>query len=128
MVLSFDEVGDLLDEIAESFPPELFQNLSGGINLLEDTVTKPEIPQEQMYVMGQYFSGVMGRYINLYYGSFAASAQKEFWDRKEWEQELRTTLAHELTHHMEDMSGLCDLEIQDDEDMARYRKEFGLDS
>ena len=34
VVLTVDQVADILDEIAESFPPALFQDLNGGINLL----------------------------------------------------------------------------------------------
>ena len=127
MILTYEETGDFLDEIAESFPPELFSGLDGGVNLVEEAMTRPEIPQEQMYVMGRYFSGMCGRSIDLYYGSFAASAKKEFWDRGEWEQELRKTLGHELTHHLESLSGLHGLVDRDAEEMAAYRKKFGLE-
>ena len=31
MILSFDEAGALLDEMAEEFPPEFYDELNGGI-------------------------------------------------------------------------------------------------
>ena len=36
MVLSFDEAGELLDAMAESFPPAFFSDLNGGILLLPE--------------------------------------------------------------------------------------------
>ena len=36
MILSFDQVGDLLDEMAEEFPEEFYQELNGGISLRDD--------------------------------------------------------------------------------------------
>ena len=35
MILSFDEAGALLDEMAEEFPPEFYDELNGGISLLD---------------------------------------------------------------------------------------------
>ena len=36
MILSFDEAGALLDEMAEEFPPEFYDELNGGIALLPE--------------------------------------------------------------------------------------------
>lgn len=33
-------------------------------------------------------------------------AEQEEWNRETWLEELRITLAHELTHHLEHLSGL----------------------
>ena len=38
MILTIDEVNDLLDEMAEEFPAVLFDELNGGVNLLEEAV------------------------------------------------------------------------------------------
>ena len=48
---------------------------------------------------------MMGRYINLYYGSFAALAEREEWTQEDWEDELWETFSHEFTHHMEGLAG-----------------------
>ena len=106
MVLSFDRAGELLDTLAERFPQALFDGLNGGVNLLEEAVPDPEFPPGEMYVLGEYCDDLLGRYINLYYGSFAALAAREGWDGETWEEELRLTLSHELTHHMEARGGL----------------------
>ena len=72
MVLSIDEANDFLDETAGAFPEALFDGLNGGINLLEEVRPDPEFPDGEMYILGEYCEDMLGRYINLYYGSFAA--------------------------------------------------------
>lgn len=126
MRLSFDEAGELLDRLAETFPKALFQALNGGVNLLEEAQPDPEFPKGKLYIMGEYCTDLLGRYINLYYGSFAALSEQEAWTAEDWAEELRITLSHELTHHMEDLSGLHGLDDRDDADMARYREQSGL--
>ena len=124
MMLTIDEVNDLLDEMAEGFPAALFNGLNGGVNLLEEAVPDEEFPEGELYILGEYCEDALGRYINLYYGSFAALTEQEGWDRRTWEDELYTTLSHELTHHMESRGGLHALDDRDAEELARWRAEF----
>ena len=42
MTLSIDEVGDILDRVCEEFPEALFQELNGGVLLLEEALPDPE--------------------------------------------------------------------------------------
>ena len=128
VMLTIYQVNDILDEIAEGFPPALFQELNGGVNLIEEAKPDPEFPPGEMYILGEYCDDLLGLYVNLYYGSFAALAEKEGWDRETWEDELRITLSHELTHHMENLSGLHALDDRDAEELAAWREEFGLAS
>ena len=118
MILTIDEVYDLLDELAEEIPEELFDSLNGGILLLEDEVPDPEAG-EDVYIMGEYCWDEMGRYINLYYGSFAAVLAEE--PREMWEEELRITLRHELTHHVEGLAGERSLEYKDSAQLEALR-------
>ena len=125
MVLSFEQAGDLLDTLAESFPEALFDGLNGGVNFQEEAVPDQEFPKGQVYILGEYCDDLLGRYINLYYGSFAAMAENEDWTEEEWEQELRQTLSHELTPHMEGRSGLHALDDKDEAEMAAWQEEYG---
>ena len=125
MVLSFEQAGDLLDTLAESFPEALFDGLNGGVNFQEEAVSDQEFPKGQVYILGEYCDDLLGRYINLYYGSFAAMAENEDWTEEDWEQELRQTLSHELTHHMEGRSGLHALDDKDEAEMASWQEEYG---
>lgn len=123
MDLDLETVGDILDELAEDFPPELFEGLNGGISLLEGEVPDPDFPPGEMYILGEYVDGVLGRYINIYYGSFLALARLERWTKETWEEELYETLSHELTHHMEARSGTHALDDRDAAEMEKaYRK------
>ena len=123
MLLTFDQVGEILDDLADAFPHVLFDGLNGGVNLLEEAVPDTEFPAGEMYILGEYCQDLLGNYINLYYGSFAALAEKEDWGRQDWEDELYTTFSHELTHHMESRGGLHALDDRDAEELAQWRAE-----
>ena len=131
MILSFDEVGEILDEMAETFPEVFYRDLNGGISLLPEAVEDPEFPPGEIYIMGEYCNDQMGLYINLYYGSFAALAEKEDWTREDWEDELYTTLAHEFTHHIEGLALENGLARKDEQELAEfrayYREHYGKD-
>lgn len=120
MVLSIDEVNDILDEAYEALPEALFEGLNGGVLLLEDELPDPEAGRD-VYILGEYCHDEMGRYINIYYGSFAAMLRDE--PREVWEEKLRETLRHELTHHVEGLAGARGLEVRDEEELARFRLE-----
>ena len=121
MVPSYETMGDWLEEISQKFPDAFFEELDGGIQLEEQALPDPEFPPGEMYIMGEYCNDQMGRDINLYYGSFAALAEEEDWTRRNWEEELYETLAHEFTHHIEGLAGERGLEIKDEAFLDRYR-------
>ena len=98
-MLGFEEVGALLDRAAEALPREIFKDLNGGVNLIDD-VRRDE---DGNYIMGLYHHDGMGRYIEIFYGSFAALYPDA--EPEELERELRKTLHHELTHHIENKAG-----------------------
>ena len=121
MILSFDEAGDLLDRMAEELPEAIFEGLNGGVSLLPDTVYDPEF-EDEVYILGEFCDDQMGRYIQLYYGSFAALAGDEGWSREDRERELRETLRHELTHHVEGLAGDSSLDRRDAEQLRRWKR------
>lgn len=122
MMYSFDEVGEILDDLYEEFPPALFQALNGGVCLLPEENRDPDKPS--IHIMGHYcVDPLLGRYINLYYGSFAALAKQDGWSEEDWAEELYGTLSHELTHHVEDLAGERGLEIKDELEMEQWRAE-----
>ena len=125
MEYTFDQVADLLDEMAETFPPVFFEQLNGGILLQEEAKPDPMFPEGEVYFMGEYVQdSYLGRYINLYYGSFLASARNESWSEETWRKELYTTLAHEFTHHMEETAGLHALDDKDAEFLRQALEEL----
>ncbi len=119
MVLPIDEVNDILDAACEELPPALFDGLTGGILLSEDALPDPEAG-EDVYILGEYCWDAMGQYIVLYYGSFVEVFRHK--PRSVWEDELRTTLRHELTHHVEGRAGSHSLERKDEEELEAMRQ------
>ena len=64
MELTFDQVGELLDEMAEQFPPVFFEELNGGILLEEEAKEDPLFPPGEMYFMGEYIQdSFLGRHL-----------------------------------------------------------------
>ena len=98
-MVSFEEAGRMLDEAAEALPQEIFEGLNGGVNLLPARKTD----QNGLLVMGTYNVNQMGRYVEIYYGSFRAAHGQAGPDK--WRRELTRTLKHELTHHIESLAG-----------------------
>ena len=120
MILSYDEVGEILDAAAEELPERFFEGLTGGILLMEEEQPDLEAGAD-MYILGEYCEDELGRYILIYYGSFVALFEEE--PREVWEEELRITLSHELTHHMENRSGLHALEDRDEAELALWKQQ-----
>ena len=125
MNMTFDEAGEALDRMAEEFPEEFYADLNGGISLLPDEMPDPEFPPGEMYILGEYCDDQMGKYILLYYGSFAALAAKEAWTEEDWDEELYATLAHEFTHHIEGLAGERGLDLKDEAFLDAWREELG---
>ena len=127
MELTFDEVAELLDEMAEQFPEVFFQELNGGILLQEEEKQDPQFPEGEIYFMGEYVTDpFLGQHIELYYGSFLASARNEDWSEEIWREELYTTLAHELTHHVEYLANAHGLDDKDEEQLLELLEEYML--
>lgn len=125
--MTFDKAAQLLDEMAETFPPVFFTELNGGIILEEGEKWDPAFPPREIFFMGEYIQdGYLGRSIALYYGSFLATARSEEWDEETWRDELYTTLAHEFTHHMESLANEHGLDDKDEADMLRYLEDYHL--
>ena len=51
MEYTFDQVADLLDEMAETFPPVFFEQLNGGILLQEEAKPDPMFPEGEVYFL-----------------------------------------------------------------------------
>ena len=124
MEYTFDEVADLLDEMSEDFPEVFFTDLNGGILLQEEAMPDPLFPEGEVYFMGEYIQDFLGNHINLYYGSFLASARNEEWTEDDWQDELYTTLAHELTHHVEHLANAHGLDDKDEEELLALLEEY----
>lgn len=107
-MLTYEQAGEVLDELVDELPDEIFKNLNGGVSFIE----QPCRDEEGRYTLGMYFCGKMGRYIELYYGSFAELYGDI--DDESFKNRLKSTLHHELTHHIENQAGDRSLERWDE--------------
>ena len=120
-MVTIEKAHEMLDRIACRLPAEFYRELNGGILLLPDTVESPESEDGDLFIMGEYVEDpYMGRMIYIYYGSFL-EVYGELGER-ELEEELRETLLHEFTHHMESLAGERGLEIKDENELWEYRR------
>ena len=123
-MITIDEMQDILEEIAEEVPEVFYKELNGGICLLPDRILAPESVEDDYFVLGEYISDELGCRIHIYYGSFAgvyADYNKNSpEDRAELVEELRETLFHEFTHHIENLAGERGLEYKDLEEIKEY--------
>ncbi len=125
-MIDIDEFTELANDIAESLPEEFFNNLNGGVLVLERCRLHPDSrPGAPLYIMGEYtHNHMMGRYISVYYGSFAETYGEL--DRDALREELRSTIVHEFRHHLESLSGRRELELEDAAQLADYRRRHGI--
>ena len=122
-MLTFAQVGEILDDIADSLPEEFYKELNGGIILLPGAVVHRESnPLEPLYVLGEYRREPfgLGRYIVIHYGSFVRAYGR--YPLEAQAEELRRILLHEFTHHIQSLGGTRNLEIDDDLRLDRYRQ------
>ena len=109
-MVSIERVQALLDDICEELPEAFFKYLNGGICLLPEARHNPSEPG--LCVLGDYNrGGVMGRYINIYYGSIMRVFG--MLDEPRLKEQLREVLLHEFTHHIESLAGERALEVKD---------------
>ena len=122
-MISFDEFGDILEEIANSMPKEIYDRLNGGVNLLPDEKLHHESREGfPLFVLGEYHVNRLGRYINIYYGSFAHTYSNL--PIELLKEKMEHTLKHEFLHHLESLAGEKGLEIVDEIRLNKYRQMF----
>lgn len=115
-ILNFQE---MMEEILQELPKEFFQELNGGVILLEEAKIHPEARSNDLYILGTYTNRTgLGRYITIYYGSFMKIYGSL--SREHLKEKLRDTIYHEFTHHLESLAGFRDLTEKDREFIRNY--------
>ena len=118
-MITIDDAQIMLDEIAEELPKEFYNELNGGILLLPNVKYSEYARQSDLYIMGEYVRHhVMGRLIYIYFGSF----QRVYGHLSPaaFKDQLRETLLHEFTHHLESLAGETGLEKKDEDSLEKY--------
>ena len=115
---TFEECGEMLDEIADSMPYELYRDLNGGISLLPETKLHPQALHGDLFIRGEYIRNSLGNAIVFFYGSIMRVYGNV--GREELYRQLTRILHHEVRHHNEYLAGADDLEYYDDEQISKY--------
>ena len=123
-MITFDECGAMLDEIADSMPYELYRDLNGGISLLPQLKVHPKALNNDLFILGEYIRNSLGNAIVFYYGSI--NRVYGSLDNEEYRKKLVEILHHEVRHRNEYLAGCDDLEIFDrnqiDDYLRKHRK------
>jgi predicted Zn-dependent protease with MMP-like domain len=120
-MVSLEEMETMLDEIANSFPEEIYNELNGGIIILPEMKLNTLSKNNDLYILGEYHKGgSMGRFITIYYGSFLQVYG--YLEPENLNEQLTHVLKHELTHHLESLAGERGLEIKDAKFIEEYLK------
>ncbi len=118
-MFTIEETNEMLNEIADTIPLELYRELSGGIILLPQAKIHPKAIDNDLFILGEYCISSIGKYIRIYYGSFA-SVYKHITSKEQYYEHLRRVLVHELRHHNEELAGYKDLILYDDKQINSY--------
>ena len=124
-MITFEEMQTMLAEISHEIPKDFYKELNGNIVLLDEVKHHAEsAAHAPLYIMGEYHNdrqgyGGLGRCIKIYYGSFMQVYSH--YPPERFKEELRKTLIHEFTHHLESLAGERGLEIEDAVQLEKYR-------
>lgn len=55
-MLTYEQAGDVLDDLVDELPEEIFKNLNGGVSFVEDAVRS----DDGRYTLGMYFRDKWG--------------------------------------------------------------------
>lgn len=117
--IDFEQMQQILGELCDELPPEFFEDLNLGVVLKSEVEFHHDSrPENPLYVMGLYVRNSMGRQIFIFYGSFRAVYQGA--PEEVIRQQLRHTLRHEFTHHLEYLAGEKGLELDDKRRLEQY--------
>lgn len=116
---SLDEFSQMVERILEDMPSAVFEGLNGLVQIQPQIEYHPAAKNQDLIVMGRYVKNALGRHIEIYYGSF--HKQFRFLTKEALQEKMRETIYHEFRHHMENMAGNRDLEIEDEEWIAQFR-------
>jgi len=113
-MVDIDRFYEMLDEVCEELPDDLFRELHYGVQLSEDFKCSPYADEGDLVILGEYNRSLHGNKITIYYGSFenACSGMSD----EELYEKLREVVRHEFRHHMENLAGIYGADSLDHED------------
>lgn len=117
-MLTFEECGEMLDDIVDEMPRELFRDLNGGVILLPQSKLHPCSLDNDLYILGEYRRDNLGKYIAVFYGSVLKIYGRL--PKEEIKKQLTRIMHHEVRHHNEYLAGCDDLVLYDKKRIEDY--------
>jgi len=113
--MTYEETQELLVQMIDDLPQEIFEGLNGGVSLHHDT----KYGKSGLLTLGTYHFEPygLGRYISIFYGSLMASFSHL--TPEKYAEKVKGVLHHELIHHLEHLAGDKSLEIKDAENVSK---------
>ncbi len=119
-MIDIDEFFEILTEVCNELPEDMFRDLHLGVILEEGVRISPHAKNNDLVIMGEYTRTGHGNKIVIYYGSFVRSFPMR--DREYVKDRLREVVRHEFRHHMENLSGMHGVDSLEYEDKVQLRK------
>lgn len=119
-MIDIDEFFEILKEVCDELPDDMFNELHHGVILEEGVKISPHARNNDLIIMGEYIRSNLGNKIVIYYGSFARSFPMD--DREFIKGKLRDVVRHEFRHHMENLGGMHGVDSLEHEDKVNLRK------
>ena len=122
-MVSLTRFRELVAEEMDELPPVFFLELHGGVMVEERLQLHPMGRGGDLFILGQYQKGgYLGRSITLFYGSFMRKMPHA--SEEQMRREIRSVLRHEFRHHLEGLSGVRDLELEDEDYLRNYLAQY----
>ncbi|MBR2539834.1 MAG: metallopeptidase family protein [Mogibacterium sp.] len=119
-MIDIDEFFEILIEVCDELPDEMFNDLHHGVVLEEGVKYSPHARNKDLVIMGEYTRSGLGNKISIYYGSFAHLYSGD--NREQLKNRLRDVVRHEFRHHMEHLGGMYGRDSLEYEDKVNLRK------
>ncbi|HEY3367923.1 MAG TPA: metallopeptidase family protein [Symbiobacteriaceae bacterium] len=124
MIMSIDSFTDLADFYLARIPGRFLLDPDGEPIpvMVEPNALRHKSDPPGVYIMGEYITDTyLPPRIAIYHGSFVKLLRDE--PEEVWEDELWETMLHELRHHIEEMAGVSDLDLEDLLDLQQMWQE-----
>jgi len=112
--------GSVFDQVTADMDPTVLERLNLGVAVSPETNVVRDSDGFESLVLGTFTTHpVLGRQVELYYGSFvAAHGSLQPW---EWSDAIEAVIRHELRHFLEDLQGRRDLAREEVEERRHQR-------
>ena len=118
-MIDIDGFYEILNDVCEELPDDLFRDLHYGVQLSEDVKLSPFDEDGTLYIMGEYTRSNHGNRITIYYGSFARTCG--WMPEEQLKNRLREVVRHEFRHHMENLAGMYGADSLEHEDREKLK-------